>query len=128
MADKIKVIFHRVYVKHDNDWIGDGEFYFIVSVDGKQVGNPKQIFDAVEGTYIVFPQPQWSAEVDVTGKAQMAVRFKGKEQDLLWDDDLGPEVGGTIKPPWEQRFYQNETDDYRLEWSIELAGGGGDRR
>jgi hypothetical protein len=121
MADKIKIVFKRVFVKNDEDWLGDGEFYFIASVDGGRVGNPDVDYDAVEGQWINLPQPLWATEVDVTNKARVVVRFKGKERDLLWDDDLGPEMAYTLKPPWQQGPRQPyETEDYILEWAVEL--------
>lgn len=125
MADKIKVVFKHVFVKNDEDWIGDGDFYFIASVDGVRVGNPDVNFDAIEGQWINLPQPLWSQEVDVTNKAEVVVRFKGKERDLIWDDDLGPEMVYKIKRPWQEGPRQPyQTDDYTLEWGVELLVAG----
>jgi hypothetical protein len=125
MADKIKVVFKRVYVKNDEDWLGDGEFYFIASVDGNKVGNPDINYDAVEGHWIDLPEALWSKEVDVTAKASVVVRFKGKERDLLWDDDLGPELVYTLKPPWQEGpRLPHKTDDYILEWEVQLLVAG----
>ena len=121
MADKIKVVFRRVFVKNDEDWVGDGEFYFITSVDGVRVGNPDVDYDAIEGQWINLPQPLWSREVDVTNKAEIVVRFKGKERDTISDDDLGPEMVYKIKRPWKEGPRQPYvTDDYILEWGVEL--------
>ncbi|HEY3065779.1 MAG TPA: hypothetical protein VGL09_08305 [Methylomirabilota bacterium] len=126
MADKIKVVFKRVYVKNDEDWLGDGEFYFIASVDGNKVGNSDIDYTAVEGKWIDLPEALWSREVDVTPpKASVVVRFKGKERDLLWDDDLGPELVYTLKPPWQEGpRLPHETDDYKLEWEVKLFADG----
>jgi hypothetical protein len=85
----IKIIFRRVYVIDDSDWIGSGEFYFIASVDGAPVGDRKRIFNAVERTWIPLSEAEWSAIVNVRDKAQVVVRFQGKDQDLVFDDDLG---------------------------------------
>jgi hypothetical protein len=53
---ELKVIFRRVYVIDDGDWLGSGEFYFNADVAGTAVGN-RRVFDAVEGTWINLPRP-----------------------------------------------------------------------
>ncbi len=125
MADKIRVVFRRVFVKNDEDWCGDGEFSFIVSVDGARVGNPDTEHDAITGHWINLPQPLWSREVDVTNKPEIIIRFKGVERDVLWDDDLGPEMVYRLKRPWQEGPRQPyETADYILEWGVELLVAG----
>lgn len=117
---EIKVIFNRVYVIDDADWFGSGEFYFIVSVDGRPVGDRHQIFNAVERQWINLPAAQWSAVVDVRGKNQVIIRFEGKDEDLVFDDDLGS-VTHTLRPPWQQRDFRHSTRYYTIEWSVEVA-------
>jgi hypothetical protein len=119
----IKIIFRRVYVIDDSDWIGSGEFYFIASVDGAPVGDRKRIFNAVERTWIPLSEAEWSAIVNVRDKAQVVVRFQGKDQDLVFDDDLGT-VGWTLRPPWQQREFRQTTPYYTLEWSVQLEVAG----
>lgn len=79
MAEKIKVILKRVFVKNDADWFGSGEFYFIATIDGKSVGDRKHIFDAREGQWINLPPDTWSVVVDVTGNNRVVVKFNGKD-------------------------------------------------
>jgi len=119
MAQKIKVIFKRVFVKNDADWFGSGEFYFTATVDGRPVGDRSHIFDAREGRWIDLPPAVWSAEVDVTGKAQVVVRFNGKDDDVFFDDDLGS-VSYTLKPPWSEQNFRHDTEYFGLEWGVEL--------
>ena len=57
MTDKIKIVFRRVLVKNDEDWLGEGEFYFIANVDGIRAGNADVDCDAIEGQFINLPQP-----------------------------------------------------------------------
>ncbi len=124
MADqKLKVVFKRVYVLDDSDWIGSGEFYFKVTVAGAAVGDPKRTFDAVEKTWINLPEAQWSTVVNVTGKDKVEVRFQGMDADLISDDDLGT-VGFNLKPPWTQRVFRQATNFYIIEWQVELEVAG----
>ncbi len=121
--ERIKVIFKRLYVKNDADWFGSGEFFFIASVDGITVGDRSQIFNAVEGTWINLPEARWSAVVDVSRKAQVVVRFQGKDDDTFYDDDLGT-IQHTLRPRWEQKDHRHSTEYFTLEWSVELAIAG----
>jgi len=121
--ERIKVILKRVFVKKDADWFGSGEFYFICSVDGKTVGDKSKIFDARVGKWIALPAKTWSAEVDVAGKSSVQMRFNGKDDDVLWDDDLGT-VSYTLRPPWTQRELRHDTEFFTLEWSVELLVDG----
>ena len=123
MADRIKVSFRRVYVIDDADWFGSGEFYFIASVDGKDVGDKGITFDAVEGRWIDLPQPEWSAIVDVTNKHRVIVRFHGKDQDLSFDDELGS-IKYDLKPNWKQAQYRHSTKYFTLDWDVELEVSG----
>ncbi|MGK3963818.1 hypothetical protein WMF38_06525 [Sorangium sp. So ce118] len=118
MPERIKVTFNRVFVKNDADWFGSGEFYFIATVDGATVGD-RRTFDAREGQWIELPAAQWSAVVDVAGKASVVVRFEGKDDDVFFDDDLGT-IGHTLRPPWTQRTFRAETEYFLLEWGVEL--------
>lgn len=122
MADKIKVVFKRVFVKSDADWFGSGEFYFNVTVDGKKVGD-KQTFDARQGKWIDLPEAKWFAEVDLAGKTEVVVVFNGKDEDLFFDDDLGT-VRYTLRPPWGQREFSDQTEFFTLEWEVLLMVNG----
>jgi len=119
VAEKIKVILKRVFVKDDADWFGSGEFFFTASIDGKPVGDPKHIFDAREGAWIDLPPDRWSAVVDVTGKNKVVVKFNGKDDDLFFDDDLGT-INRYLAPPWSERTFRHDTEYFTLEWSVEL--------
>ena len=119
MPEKIKVILKRVLVKDDADWFGSGEFYFTATVDGRPVGNSRQIFDARAGQWINLPAAAWSAEVDVTNKVQVVMRFNGKDEDVFFDDDLGS-VTHTLRPPWAERNFRQDTEYFGLEWGVEL--------
>ncbi|HET9959407.1 MAG TPA: hypothetical protein VFQ61_33180 [Polyangiaceae bacterium] len=123
MAERIKVLLKRVFVKNDADWFGSGEFYFTCDVDGRRVGNREQIFTARTREWIVLPAAAWSAVVDVTNKAQVVVHFNGKDDDLFWDDDLGT-VAYTLRPPWAERSFRSETEFFILEWGVELEVDG----
>ena len=70
-----------------------------------------------------MPAATWSAEVDVTGKAQVVVTFNGMDEDLLFDDDLGT-VGQTLRPPWAERSFRQDTEFFTLEWGVELLVDG----
>jgi len=118
--ERIKVTFHRVFVRSDADWFGSGDFYFIASVDGQSVGNRRQIFDANEGRWIDLDPMRWSAIVDVSGKQRVEVRFQGMDEDLFFDEDLGT-VGRGLRAPWAQRDYSQKTKYFIVEWSVELA-------
>jgi hypothetical protein len=122
MADRIKVIFRRVYVINDADWFGSGEFYFMASVDGKNVGN-RVTFDAVEGRWINLPQPLWSAVVDVTAKREVAVNFRGKDEDKFFDEELGS-ISYVLRPTWRQTQHRHSTKYFTLEWDVELEVSG----
>ncbi len=119
MAEQIKVILKRVFVKNDADWFGSGEFYFIATIDGNAVGDRNHIFDAREGHWIDLPADRWSAVVDVTGKNKVVVKFNGKDDDLFWDDDLGT-INRYLSPPWAERTFRHDTEYFTLEWSVEL--------
>jgi hypothetical protein len=123
VAERLKVIFKRVWVLNDADWFGSGEFYFTASVDGRSVGDTSKIFDAVEGTWINLPEATWSAVVDVTGKATVVVKFAGKDQDLFFDDDLGS-ITYTLRRDYQQNILRHRTKYFILEWEVllEVAG------
>jgi hypothetical protein len=119
MAQRLKVIFKRVFVLNDADWFGSGEFYFIAKVDGQPVGNRKQTFDAVERTWINLAEAQWSAVVDVTGKAAVVVNFHGMDEDWIFDDDLGS-VTYTLRRDYQEGVFRHQTEYFILEWEVQL--------
>ncbi len=123
--EKIKVIFKRVYVINDGDWFGSGEFYFDAHVDGNQVGNIDLDFDAIEQHWIDLPEADWSAEVDVSGRdaGSVVVSFHVKDRDLFWDDEMGS-VTATLRPPWRQGLRRTRTENFILEWEVQLFAAG----
>lgn len=121
--ERLKVIFKSVFVRDDSDVFGDGEFYFIASVGGVAVGNPKRIFKAVENTTIALPEAEWSQVVNVRGQNTLVVSFHGKEQDLISDDDLGT-IRHTLRFPYSQQVFRHSTRFFILEWHVELASQG----
>jgi hypothetical protein len=123
-SEKIKVIFKRVFVKNDGDWFGSGEFYFDARVDGRRVGSTDLEFDAVEQHWIDLPAAQWSAEVDVAARdaGTVAVSFHVKDRDVFVDDEMGS-VTATLRPPWKQEPRRSVTENFILEWEIQLFTG-----
>jgi hypothetical protein len=116
----IKVIFHRVLVIDDSDTFGSGEFYFIAEVGGKPVGN-KHVFDAVEGKYIDLPPADWtSPKIDVRTATSVTIHFRGMDEDVFSDDDLG-NVTHTLRPPWKQGTYRLSTKFYVIEYEVVLG-------
>jgi hypothetical protein len=116
----IKVVFHRVYVIDDGDWLGSGEFYFIADVGGQPVGN-RHVFDAVERTYINLPPAVWtSPAIDVRAAASVVINFKGMDEDVFVDDDLGS-VRHTLRPPWRQGNFRLSTRFFTVEYEVLLG-------
>src|SRR5688572_27377445 len=100
MADRIKIVFTHVTVLKDADWIGSGDFYFIATVDRRPVGT-RDVLLTEHGRRFKLPQPQWSAEVDVTAKSSVRIKFECKDEDTFVDDDLGS-VSYILRTPWTQ--------------------------
>jgi len=123
--ERIKIIFKRVFVRDDADFIGSGEFFFIASVGGVSVGDPSQIFDAVEGRTIDLPEATWSGIVDTAGKTQVVVDFEVRDQDVFFDDRLG-RVRHTLNLPYTQQVFnfKHGTKFFLLEWEVQLAVDG----
>lgn len=120
---ELKVIFHRVLVKDDSDTFGSGEFYFIAEVGGKPVGNRK-VFDAIEGQYIDLPTAEWtSPAIDVRTLTSVVIRFRGMDQDVFSDDDLGS-LKHELKPPWRQGRWTMLTRFYVIEYEVVLGVAG----
>lgn len=121
MAERIKVIFKRVYVKDDADTFGSGEFYFIAHVDHQPVGNRNQIFEAIQNQYINLG---WSKTIDVTGRNDFGIRFQGKDEDVFCDDDLGT-FTHVFRRPFQQRRLMRLSNPYIvLEVEVQLEVGG----
>ncbi|MEW6505932.1 MAG: hypothetical protein AB1457_18425, partial [Chloroflexota bacterium] len=125
--ERIRVIFRHVDVLRDADTFGSGEWYFIASVDGRSVGDRNQIFDAYENRSINLPQPQWSIEIDVTGRDLNAnpvrVRFQVMDSDVTFDDDLGT-VEYQLRRNVSQgnfRTFRTRNRYYILHWRVELS-------
>ena len=123
--NEIKIIFKRVYVRNDADWFGSGEFYFLASIGGVTVGDRRQIFNAREGHWINLSETQWSWVIDVSTTRQVDIRFEGRDQDLLFDDNLGL-VTATLRPDpaWQQRLFRRHTNYYTVEIEVQLSVGG----
>jgi len=122
VAQQIKVILKRVLVKNDATGLAR-RVLFHRDVDGRSVGDRTHIFDAREGQWINLPAAMWSAVVDVAGKAQVVVQFKGKDDDVFVDDDLG-HLTYTLRPPWAERTFVHNTEFFALEWTVELLVDG----
>jgi len=124
--ERIKVAFRHVFVRDDSDFFGDGEFKLIAHVGNQPVGDPEQIFRAVEGRSFALPEAIWSTIVDVRNLTQLVVRFQAKEDDVFVDDDLGT-VQHTLRFPFQQdRFaFRHGTAFYLLDWEVQLSAGGG---
>jgi hypothetical protein len=118
--ERIKVTFRRLHVRNNSDPFGDGEFFFIASVGGRQVGNPGRIFKAVEGKIITLPEADWSSVVNVLNQNQLVISFQVKEQDPVFDDDLGT-VRHTHRRPFVQQSFRSQNRFWLLEWDIELS-------
>jgi hypothetical protein len=120
-AQDIKILFKEVLVTDDADPFGSGEFRFFAKVDGKPVGQSEQVFDAVEGKTIVLPAAQWTShKVDVRGKTEVKMSFRGIDEDLFSDDELGS-VAHTFRPPWKQGVYRQKTKFFILTYEMVLG-------
>jgi hypothetical protein len=123
MSDqKIRIAFTHVTVLKASDWIGSGDFYFIATIDGRSVGT-RSVLVTQHGRQFEFPQPQWSAEVDVAGKTSVKVTFHCKDWDIFVDDDLGS-LEYTIRPPWKQAAYRSSNPYFVVEWEVRLLANG----
>ncbi len=117
---ELKVIFHRVYVIDDGDWLGSGEFYFIADVAGVRVGN-RHVFEAVERTYINLPAADWtSSAIDIRTRTSVVINFQGMDEDVFVDDDLG-RVSHTLRPPWRQGSFRLSTRFFVIEYEVVLG-------
>lgn len=117
---KIKVIFEKVAVINDSDPLGDGEFYFIASVAGNSVGNRNRIFNAKKGQDIPLG---WEIEVDVKNRASVRIQFKGMEEDIFFDDDLGT-FTHTLRRPYSQGHTSLSNRFFELTFRVELLALG----
>ncbi len=121
--DKVKVIFRKVIVLKNPDFLSDGDFFFIASVDGQPVGDRNRIFGAGKGDTITLPQPLWSKELNVTGRTQFRLLFRGIDQDgfLNGDDDDVGTVDRLVKVPFHQEINAfGQTAFFRLIYDIEV--------
>jgi hypothetical protein len=119
MAERIKVIFKRVLVLNDADWLGSGEFFFKARVDGSDVGDPSAIFEANENQWINLPAGRWFKVVPVRDKPEVRVSFEGWDEDTFWNDQLG-KVEHVLRPPYAERTFRHSTEYFTLEWGVEL--------
>jgi hypothetical protein len=133
--ERIRVSFRRVEVLRDADTFGSGEWYFIASVDGNPVPRTpedrNERFDAYEHRPIPLLQPQWSMEIDVTGRDlnsnPVRVSFQVKDDDVTFDDDLGT-VEFQLRRNVSQgnfRSFRTRNRYFILHWSAELSVQGG---
>jgi hypothetical protein len=120
--ERIKVIFRRLHVRDDSDPFGDGEFFFIASVGGQAVGH-RRTFPAVEGRVIELPEADWSAVVNVAGRADLTISFQVKEQDTFSDDDLGT-MRHIHRRPFVQQSFITQNGFWLLEWEVQLSADG----
>lgn len=125
--ERIKIIFHRVFVRRDSDGFlrGNGEFSFLATAGGTPIGDPSQIFEAIEGNTLTLPQPLWSGIVDVASRTSLRVVFRGFERDVFSNDDLGAVIHTFSFPFSQQRLiFRHGTPFYLLDWEAQLAVGG----
>jgi hypothetical protein len=116
--EKVRVAFTRVTVVQEADWIGSGDYYFVATIDGRAVGT-RSVVLTEHGRTFQFPQPQWSAEIDVAKKTSMQVKFECKDSDSFFDDDLGS-VTYVLRSPWRQLNYRSRSRYFTVEWEVKL--------
>ena len=122
--ERIKVIFKRVEVRHDGDWIGAGEWYFRVRVNGVRVGREQTIFSVRDGGTITLPEADWHSIVDVHNLATVPVSFEALDKDVLWDDHMGS-VSFPLSSPYSQIFdYPAVRQNFTLIYEVQLSVGG----
>jgi hypothetical protein len=91
-VEALGVVFDCVHVLDDGDFWGAGEWKFDAKVDGQRVGNPDEIFEARDNTWLDLPDDVWFVFYDVSEKSEgdeLEIVFKASEEDVLFDDDLG---------------------------------------
>lgn len=118
MNQKIKVIFEKVYVKAAEDIWGDPEWKFDAKIDGKQVGDPEEEFQAIPRQYIALPRT-WSAEVEISGTKVVPVKFKVEEAGGLWDSDVGSRTK-ELKWPFTEGQRTIENPNFKVFFKVEL--------
>jgi len=129
--ERIKVIFKRLEVRHDGDWIGSGEWYFRAWVDGQPVGNPRarggeqSPIDVRDRDQIELDQSVWCAEVNVYSKTEVQVVFEALDKDVISDDNMGS-FRYTLRKnaAWQQREFRHRLENYTLIWEVQLSVGG----
>jgi hypothetical protein len=105
-VETIGVVFDSVRVLDDGDFWGAGEWKLDAKVDGQRVGNPNEIFEAREDTWIDLPDDAWFVFYDVSEKCEgdeVEIVFKATEDDVLFDDDLGT-AWVKLKWPFKMEF------------------------
>lgn len=120
--ERLRVIFKRVHVRDDADWIGSGEWYFRATVNNTPVGDTSFTFNAVQDRYIRLPASQWYAIEPVGDRRDVIVRFQAIDRDVTVDDDLGS-VEKTLSYPYRQFNYRgrHSTEYFILDWDVELS-------
>jgi hypothetical protein len=91
----VMVTLERIHVINDEDWLGKGELYFEGDVDGIPIPR-SQIFERGSGEDIDLSGPNWQKVVDVRNKDSFQLMLRGRDEDLIWDDELGT-VRATIR-------------------------------
>ncbi|MEW6490021.1 MAG: hypothetical protein AB1578_19195 [Thermodesulfobacteriota bacterium] len=117
--ERVRITFRRVFVRRDADTFGSGEWYFHASVDGSNVGNRRQIFDAVEQRFIDFRPAEWRTTVNVRDGHQIRLRFAAYDEDAINDDRLG--TVDLPLHPLRQGLWRRSTRYYTVEWMVELS-------
>jgi|GEM_PF-2865926 len=86
--DSLWVGITSIKVINDEDWFGKGEWELDAVINDESCGMLKQ--KVKSGTVIDAPQ-SWRREVNIRdGNVKaITVEIRGKEIDLIWDDDLG---------------------------------------
>jgi hypothetical protein len=119
---RLKVIFRRLLVVNDAEWFGSGDFKFKATVDGQTI-HDESVYEAHENRWVDLDPDQWSAIVDVHKKAQIKIKFEGRDEDVFWDQSLGS-ITYTLRPPYHQKRYRHSTEYFTLEWAVELEVDG----
>ena len=126
MPERIKVIFRRVEVRNDGDWLGPGEWYFKARVHDQDLTEGGRRWSVRDGDPITLDEGPWSAIVDVSGRDEVQVTFRAFDEDVTSDDDMGA-VGHVLRRPFTQgrlRSIHSRLRNYELIWEVQLAVDG----
>ena len=127
--ERIKVIFKRVEVRNNGDWVGAGEWYFRASVDGQELEREGRPTTSVRDNQpINLRQDFWFKIVDVTdrNKTEVPIVFEAWDKDVTFNDAMGT-FRYTLEKhgAWQQTGDLREPlENYTLVWEVQLEVGG----